>query len=314
MKSVVVSSPATVANVGPGFDILSFALEGPRDIVKVVLREDSSDIRVKSLDPRVPSGEANVAYAVAKAFLEEFGLLDVGLDIVINKKVPPAKGLGSSAASAVATAKALSTLFGIELNEKDLLSIAVRGEEHASKARHFDNVAASLLGGFVISNPRGDEFIRIEPPMRIPVGIVVPLIELPSGKTEYARSLLPRAISLEDQVLQSFNVAKLVYALLSGDLKKLGEAVSFDLIAEPRRSQIIPYYNELKKLALELGALGFNISGAGPSVFFFTESSEKTAQITEELKRYLENKGVSVETIVSEVSSRGAKVVDFEDS
>ncbi|MEM1873386.1 MAG: homoserine kinase [Acidilobaceae archaeon] len=314
MRSAIVSAPATVANVGPGFDILSFALEGPRDVVRVTVSKNSSGIIVHSLDPRVPSGEENVAYIVAKAFLEKLGVESAGLEITVDKGVPPSRGLGSSAATAVATAMALAVALGVELGVEEVISIAARGEEYVSGSRHFDNVAASLLGGFVISNPRGGEFIKIEPPVEVPVGVVIPLVDVPERKTGYARSLLPRSLSLEEHVAQSFNIAKLVYSISAGDLKKIGEAVSFDVIAEPRRSQMIPYYGELKKLALDSGALGFNISGAGPSVFFIAESIERARRLAERLRDFLADQGVIAETIVSTVSARGAEVLSVEES
>ncbi len=305
-------APASIANLGPGFDVLAASLEGLYDVVEVSLSPGSGEIRVESRGLDVPSGEGNVAYHVAKRFAEEFSLDSCDIHISVSKGVPPASGLGSSGATSAATACALNLLFDAGLSEEDLLRLAGVGEAFAAGTPHYDNVAASLFGGFVILDLARGRVFRHVPRRKIPIAIVTPRVGELQGvrKTEYARSLLPEQVSLEAHVKQSSSLAKLLYGILTEDVRVIGEAASADYIVEPRRARMIPFYEDLKRLALSEGAYGFNICGAGPSVFLLHENAAAAARIAERVRAYLVERGVEARSFVSHISPRGVEVLE----
>ncbi|MEM0247409.1 MAG: homoserine kinase [Desulfurococcaceae archaeon] len=308
-RRVTVRAPASIANLGPGFDILAMAIGGLYDTVSVTVRPGPGAIHVTSVGFNVPSGELNVAYAVTREFISKYGIRGVDVYVDVVKGVPPACGLGSSGATAAAVAYALSRVFNLSIREEDLLHLAGIGELHVAGSLHYDNVAASLFGGVVIVDPESREVLKYTPRVQIPVAVVAPLI--PGlrcvRKTEYARSLLPEHVELSTHVRQTSALARLIYALLTDNIELLGKSISVDYIAEPHRSKLIPYYCELKELALRNGALGFNISGAGPSVFFMHRNTEEARTTGELLVEFLKSKGVDASLYVSTVSPDGAK-------
>lgn len=310
-RKVAVRAPASIANFGPGFDVIAASIEGLYDVVELSCYSGSGKIQVESLGFNVPSGENNVAYHVAKSFMEEFLGDAYDIHITVRKGVPPASGLGSSGATSAATAYALNVLFGARLDEDAILKLAGVGEAFAAGAPHYDNVAASLFGGFTILDLAGNRVFRHVPKRRIPVAIVTPRVSTLSGirKTEYARSLLPREVSLESHVKQSSSLAKLLYGILAENVRIIGEAATADYIVEPCRAKMIPFYNDIKQIALSEGAHGFNISGAGPSVFLLHEDSEKISKIADKIKKYLSEKGVEAWSLVSHISPKGAETL-----
>jgi len=308
-RRVVVKAPASIANLGPGFDILAIAIEGLYDIVEVHVAPGSSRVFIESYGFDVPSGEGNVAYHVPKRFVEKLSVDDYDLHLVVRKGIPPARGLGSSGATSAATAYALSVALSAKLDERDLLELAGAGEAYVAGTRHYDNVAASLFGGFVILDLARGRVLRYLPKTRIPVAIVVPDLTLPR-KTGYARSLLPKQVSLELHVRQSSSLAKLLYGILTEDPRVLGEAISTDYIVEPSRARMIPFYNDVKELALREGTYGFNICGAGPSVFLLHEDPAEALRIAEKVRVYLSERGVRATAFVSHVSPRGVELLE----
>lgn len=312
VKYVIAKAPGSIANLGPGFDILSIAISGVYDIVEVFSTSGNGKIYVDSKGFDVPSGESNVAYTVAKSFIEKYDIKNVDLYIKVVKGVPPASGLGSSGATSAATAFALAKLFQINISNNELLYLSGLGEAFAAGSPHYDNVAASLFGGFNIIDINKNRVYNIKPNnMKINIAIVIPKIAELQGKkkTEYARSLLPKQIDLDIHIKQTSALAKLIYAIFNNDLDILGEAISTDFIVEPHRAKMIPYYYELKKLAFEYGALGFNISGAGPSIFTIHKTSEEARYVGEKLSGFLNNKGIECSFIVSYVSESGAELI-----
>jgi len=309
-RYIAVRAPASIANLGPGFDILAASIAGLYDVVEICVKRGQGSLSVVAEGFGVPSGRGNAAYAVAKWFIDRLGLDSVSIDIKIHKGVPPSAGLGSSGATSAATAVALAELFKPDVPSEELVKIAGLGEEHVAGAAHYDNVAASILGGFVLIDLYKMKFHRVEPKRRVDIVVVTPSTVQPSyRKTEYARAVLPKTLDLRTCVIQSSLVAKLVLALVTGDLELLGEAVSADLIVEPYRSKLIPYYSELKKLAFENGALGFNISGAGPSVFAVVRDEASAKRLGETLVEFLKARNVDARFFTTYISSRGAEVL-----
>ncbi|WP_456482128.1 homoserine kinase [Methanopyrus sp.] len=254
-----VRAPATIANVGPGFDVFGLAVDGFHDVVEA---READGVRIESED-RIPTDpERNTAGRVALRVVEEFDLPGVHLRI---RKGVPVGGLGSSAASAVAAAVAIDREFGLGLDESDLLKLAAEGERAAAGEPHYDNVAPCLLGGFVIWRSER-EYWRMEVPGDLRFVTVTP--EGVEVTTEEARrALRERPPSLEDVVNNLSAVALMVAAISEGDAETFARLVGRDRISEPVRRRFVPRYEELREAAYDAGALGFAISGAGPTVF-----------------------------------------------
>ncbi len=258
----------------------------------------------------VPSGEANAASAVVRCFMEEFGFSKHGILVYVTKGIPPAMGLGSSGATSAGTAYAISKLLELELGPADLLRLASCGEKHVAGTAHYDNIAASLFGGVVVIDVVKLQVHRYVPSNKFYITIIVPRLPKLTGikKTEYARLLLPKKVGLTTHVMQTSSLAKLLYALFTNDLELLGEAISTDFIAEPYRLKMIPYYRELKKLALDEGALGFNICGAGPSVFSIYKSRDDAMSVGRDLQGFLSKHEIESHLIVTQVSEKGVEL------
>ncbi|MEM4971949.1 MAG: homoserine kinase, partial [Sulfolobales archaeon] len=218
MKRVAVRAYMSSANLGPGFDILAVALNAFYDTVEIKLvgegfaRIDLS-VRGKYIE-KIPSGEGNVVIGPIMKALEETGE-KLQLEVTLEKGVPPGKGLGSSGASSAAAAKAINELLGGVFSEDELIYIAGEGERIASGEPHYDNVSASLLGGFVMVSP-GEKISarRLGSGAGFEFLLVIPEIMMPEKKTGIARSVLPKQISLRDYVRNSSNLAKLIYGIV----------------------------------------------------------------------------------------------------
>ncbi len=269
---IKVFAPASVANLGPGFDALGVALEGLGDTIEarrlegeargVVIREITGDAANIPLDPA-----KNCAGRAAEAVLRQLkgrAAKESGLEMRLHKGLPQGSGLGSSAASAVGGAVAAHLVLGSQLGSNSLLEAALEGEMLASGARHADNLAPSLLGGFtIVKSHQPLEVIRLEAPSSIRFVVALPAMEI---ETRYARSVLPEMIRLHDAISNWAHVAALVAAVARGDVPDIGRAV-VDKVIEPVRAKLIPGFADVKRAALEAGAHGCSISGAGPALF-----------------------------------------------
>lgn len=278
---VTVTAPATIANLGPGYDIMGMALDGPRDKLTVRLKKRGYDrisfevgttfagAAAASNSISIPSDPMKNACAVAgRAVLEAAGMNHNALDMRLLKRVPSRIGMGSSGASAAAGAYAVNRLLGEPLRGSDLLRCAMEGEYAACGSRHADNVAPALFGGvIVILGYEPLKILRFEPPQGLSIVVISPSIDLGDAKTKMARDMLPVSVPLPAVVKQMGAFAALLLGVVQGDPNLLGKGVSSDVIIEPARSKLIPGFEGLKKAALNAGAYGFSISGAGPSVF-----------------------------------------------
>jgi homoserine kinase len=308
LKSIQVFAPATVSNLGSGFDIIGFPIENVGDIIKATQNEEQV-VRITDISgyKGIPfEASENVAsYAVIK-LLEKLGV-NKGFDIAIEKAVKPGSGIGSSASSSVAAVYAVNLLLGKPFTDGELIAFAMEGEGLASGGKHADNVAPALLGGITVLrsyNPL--DVIRIEPPEHLRVVLLHPQIEI---KTREARDILPKQILLKDAVQQWGNVAGLISGLYSSDYEMIGRSME-DVIVEPRRSSLIPGYDQLKSAALEVGALGCTISGSGPSVFALTKGDQVARKVEKAMKDAYAKQEIPFNVYSSSVSSEGAKLID----
>jgi len=307
-KSVKAFAPATISNLGPGFDTLGVAINSPGDTVVARRRlEPGLGFSVTSDDEAVPRDiKKNVASYVANLLLNETRP-SFGIDMVLHKSMPVGSGLGSSAASSVAAAVAVNALLAKPLSKADLLPFILEGERLACGSAHADNAAPSLLGGGYL--------IRSYDPLDVvpfPVhSSLVWIVVHPDTEvlTKKARTILPKQIPLRSAIRQWGNVAGLVLGMATGDQDLIRRCVE-DVVAEPLRAQLIPGFYDVKQTALAAGALGCSISGSGPSVFAIASSMQKARVIgTMMAKRFRLAANVKSNVYVSRTNVIGARIV-----
>lgn len=302
-QSVTAKAPCSTANLGPGFDVFGLALDAYYD--KVKLTKEGKGIRIQSSD-RIPMELAkNSAGLVIKEMAKKFKIR-TGLVIEITKGVPTGFGMGSSAASAAAAAVAFDALFKLRLDGNELVRFAGMGEVASAGSVHYDNVAASVLGGFVIVRTNPLDVIRTRPPKGLVLCVAIPKIPVPQKKTEASRKVLPKLVRLSDHVKNLSNASALAAGFMKGDAALVGSSIN-DIIVEPARKHLIPGFDMVKKNALGAGAMGVTISGAGPSVIAFTAAPSSPKKILEAMKRGFASAGVDCTTVVCR-PSRGAWV------
>ncbi len=305
---IKVFAPATVANVGPGFDIFGFAIEGVGDIVEAK-KTSTPGVFIKKIigdNGQLPyETHKNTASISAISFLERLGIKDVGLELELAKGLPINSGLGSSGASAVAGAFAALKIFAPE-KEKDFALPACVNAEAAVAGFHADNVAASLHGGIVIVKSYEPlEVIKLPAPEGLFVVVVSPEYEV---STKDARHALPENVPLKSLVRNTGNVASLVSGVLRNDLGLIGRSVQ-DCIVEPVRGKLIPGFGAVKKAALDAGASGCSISGSGPAMFAFAGSAAQGEAIARVMAGAFSENGLASKTHVSPINREGAKVI-----
>lgn len=307
-RSVKTFAPATVSNLGPGFDVLGVALYRPGDFVLASRQlEPGIAFSVKTSQAQVPlDSKNNVAAYVADCMLQEMKP-SFGVRMVLHKSMPIGSGLGSSAASSVAAAMAVNALLPKPLQKPDLLRFALQGELFACGSMHADNAAPSLLGG-------GCLIRSYDPVDVIPIPVDHSLVWIVIHPhvvvlTKKARAMLPRHIPLRTAVRQWGNVAGLVLGLASGDHSLIRRSVE-DVIMEPLRSKLIPGFDAVKEAALMAGALGCSISGSGPSVFSIAPSMRAARLISAAMVRtFRRSAGVTSDVFISRTNPNGARVV-----
>ncbi|MEN9846714.1 MAG: homoserine kinase [Pseudomonadota bacterium] len=318
MRSVTVFAPATVANVGSAFDVLGFAVAAPGDTVTVrrattpgvTISDITGDNGILTTDSS--KNTAGVSVLALLKHLESkdrraFG--DIGVEISLTKGLPIGSGLGSSSASTVAAVVAANELCGAPLSREELLRFAMEGERVACGAAHADNVAPALLGGFVLIRSYDPlDIVHLPTPSNAWVTVLSPSLEL---KTQDARKVLKRSVSLESAISQWGNVAALVAGIYQNDIALMGRALE-DKIVEPERAQLIPGYAAAKRAALEAGASGCSISGSGPSLFALAQSEDIAHRVGAAMRKAFAALDISSIPYVSQINSSGAVVTHKE--
>lgn len=303
-QSIKIKSPATIANMVCGFDILGFAVAEPYDEMTITLKEEPGISIVHTDDHGLPTEpDQNVAAVALQAMLSEL-TIPVGFHVSIHKHIKPGSGLGSSAASAAGAVVAANYLLGEVFNKESLVQFAMHGEKLASGVKHADNITPCIYGGItLIRSIFPLDIIPLQPPPLF-VTIVHPQIEV---KTADARSILKKQVYLKDAIKQWGNIAGLVSGLLQSDYALIGRSLE-DVIIEPVRSILIPGFDEIKERSKSVGALGGGISGSGPSVFMLSRSLE-TAQLVEtQMKTVFQQMNLLHYTYVTTVSSKGVQL------
>jgi homoserine kinase len=311
-QSATARAPASIGNVGVGFDILGQAFDAARDVVTAV-RDDKPGVRlmqVSGLVHSLPSEpEKNTALAAAQAVLAAAGS-PCGMRLSIVKGVPLAAGMGGSAASAVAAAAAANALLSDPFTVEELLPFALEGERVASDPPHWDNVMASLLGGLVLAASEDPPLVQRLP---APEGVVAILLHPAAAvETRMARSILVSEVPMRLAVEHSRRVAAFVAGCATGDLD-LVRAGFEDLLVEPQREHLVPALPDVKAAALGAGALGSSFSGSGPSVFAWALEADADA-VEQAMLEAFANAGLEARAYRAPVASQGVRVLGADEA
>ena len=300
-------APGGIGNLGPGLDILGCAVSGRGDTVEARAGE-SPGVRVDDAGhPDLPAdANRNAASIAAAEVLRRAGETRAGVVLRVTKGLPLAGGQGGSAASAVAGAVATNALLGNPLGVSDLLHAAFAAER-ALSGSHMDNIAPALLGGIVLIRSLDPlDYDRLPVPPGLRIVLVHPSMQL---RTADARAVLPASIDLATAIAQAGAVAAMVAAFCTGELSRLRGAVN-DRIAEPARAPLLPGFVAAKRAALDAGALGCSISGAGPSAFALCDGDDVAHGVCDSMIAAYRSAGVASTGRVAEVDRRGARLLE----
>lgn len=306
--TVTVFAPATIANLGPGFDVLGVAIDGLGDWVTVTPRNDSTVVieSVEGDGGRLSRDAAKNTAGIAAQ--EALRLMESkrGVNLKLRKGLPLGSGLGSSGASAAAAAWAVNMLYGQPLGKEDLLQAGLKAEASVS-GWHADNVGPSLFGGFILIRAYDPlDIMELPAPHNVVFALCTPDIELP---TRAARAAVPQSIPIKQHIANNGNLAAMIAALFGGSVPLLGRAMQ-DAIIEPARAHLIPAFYKVKEAALAAGALACSISGAGPTLFALSDDPAHATMIAQAMQRaFRENAQLNSTTHVARIDPEGARVV-----
>jgi homoserine kinase len=303
-RQATASAPASVGNVGVGFDILGHSLEGPADRVTVA-RTEAPEVRITGIRGVVAGlpleAASNTAGRALIALRERLGLAH-GFELSIEKGIPFASGMGGSAASCVAALVAANAVLDRPVGVEALYPCALDGESVASGSLHGDNVGPMLLGGLVLATQ--DRLLRVPVPSGLTCVLVHPHQIL---ETRAARAVLARPFQLAQFVAQSANLALVLAGCYRGDLDTIAAGLR-DVLVEPLRAPLVPGFAEVQAAAVSAGALGASISGGGPSVFAWCTAA-KAAGIAAAMSAAFRGRSIGCDVFLSPVAGPAARVV-----
>jgi homoserine kinase len=306
MSGIKAFAPASIGNIGVGFDIMGLALEYPGDEV-IASKSNQKGVRITKMtghQGKLPyEPEKNTAGMAVLKLLEFLGEPERGIDLEVHKNLPLGSGMGSSAASAVAAVWATSELLKTGMSKRELLPFACAGEAVASGSIHGDNVAPSLLGGIILI--RDNETFDVQR-LYVPKGLYVALVH-PAIKilTQDARAILTDTVPMKSFVQQTANAAAFVVGLLNSDFNLIGRCLR-DVVIEPQRAKLIPGFYDVQAAAMAEGALGCTISGAGPAIFALCANSLTAENATVAMQRVFTDQGIESTVYLSAVNQEGA--------
>lgn len=306
MEEIRIFTPATVANLSCGFDVLGCCLDTVGDGM-LIRKNDLGKLRITKITGQELPLEINrnVAGVAVQALLKKLDS-DQGFDMEIYKKIKSGSGIGSSAASSAGAVFAVNKLLGEPFSLQELIPFAMEGERLASGNAHADNVAPALLGGFsLVKSYEPLEVLQLPTPPELRMVILHPLIEV---KTRDSRSIIKQSVSLKKAIDQWGNLAAFVSGLYTEDYELLGRSLKDDIV-EPVRSILIPFFDELKKISKDNGALGFGISGSGPSVFAMCRGDEKAENVQRAIREFYQEKEIEFDLHLSKISIEGIKIL-----
>ncbi|MFT4781881.1 MAG: homoserine kinase [Psychroserpens sp.] len=306
MNEIKIFSPATVANVSCGFDVLGFCLDTIGDEM-VIRKTDKKGIHITKIEGYdLPFEAENNVAGVSALALFEAAQPDYGFEIEIYKNIKPGSGVGSSSASAVGSVFGINELLGRPYNKTQLTNFAMKGEALASQCEHADNIAPAIFGGFtLVKSVAPLEVLQLPTPKDLFAVIIHPQIEI---KTSESRAILPKQIPLQDAITQWSNVGSLVHALHTSDYKLLSRSLT-DVVVEPHRSKLIPHFDAVRQAALDHGALGCGISGSGPSIFSLCYGNKDARKVAKAIEAIYSETRIPFEIYVSGINTKGIKIL-----
>ena len=303
---VTVHAPATVANLVCGFDVMGLCLHAPYDEMHIKLLQENKVVISSTDGYELPSDPAkNTAGAPLLQMIKELGT-DIGFEVIINKKIKPGSGIGSSAASAAGAVVGANHLLGNIFSKTELTRFAMYGEEVASGVQHADNIAPGIFGGVTLLRSTHPLDIVTIPSPDLFVTIVHPQIEV---RTADARKILRKEVTLKKAIHQWGNVGGLIAGFFKNDLDLIARSLE-DVIIEPVRSMLIPGFTEVKKRSKEAGAIGGGISGSGPSIFMLSANESTAQQVEKEMREVYQKIGIDFHTYVTTINQKGVQIVD----
>jgi homoserine kinase len=308
-RAVTVFAPAGVGNVAVGFDILGHAVQGVGDRV-TVRRIPEREVRIagiSGLDEELPTTAAHNTATAGLVALRRERRLEFGFEVSIDKGIPLGSGMGGSAASAVGAIVAASALLPEPLGVAEMFRYALVGETVASGTAHGDNLAPGLLGGLtLVRGTEPPDLVRVPVPAELRCVLVHPHLRL---DTRVARAVLAAEVPLKKHIEQSANLAGLLVGCLQGDLALIGRSLA-DVIVEPRREALVPGFAGVKRAALQSGALGCSISGAGPSLFAWCADDSAAERARGAMVEAFAAAGLAADGWISPVDGPGARIVE----
>lgn len=304
MKSITVRAPATIANLGPGFDIFALALDHPYIELTMHLTDTGSvAFKLDDCHENIPGEPENNCAGLAVIEMMKRIERKTGVLIEPHKTISVGAGLGSSGACAAASVFSLNRLLGLDLKGNQMIEMASQGEVASGSVAHADNVAGAMLGGFVIVKSYNPiDVLRIDVP-EVPI-----VIGVMKKKQRTTRTYIPQSMDLAMVKEQLSLCSLVVHAIMREDIEELGKAINNDYISEPVRSQSIPGYKGIKQKLLDRGAFGCNVSGGGLSIFAICEQ-DRTGDIADAMKNAFAHEGIDSETIITRASNDGIREV-----
>ena len=249
--------------------------------------------------------EKNVAGVAILALLNKVDA-KCGFEVEIHKNIKPGSGIGSSAASSAGAVFGVNKLLGEPFTLQELVPFAMEGERLASGTAHADNVAPALLGGFTLVRSYAPlDIIKIDAPKELYATVIHPQIEV---KTSDSRSVLKQTVSLKQAVTQLGNLGGLISGLHTENYELIGRSLH-DEIVEPYRSILIPEFENVKKAALNAGALGSGISGSGPSIFALSKTKKNAKSVGKAMALVYKNIEIDFDVHVSKINAKGIKIL-----
>ncbi len=306
MKRIKIFAPATVANLSCGFDVLGCCLDTVGDEMIITLSSKPGVRITKIQGADLPlDAKKNVAGVAVEALLLKYNGT-AGVDIEIYKKIKAGSGIGSSAASSAGAVWAVNHLLNNPFLPHELVAFAMQGEKLASGNAHADNVAPALLGGFTLVRSYDPlDIVKLHTPQDLVMTIIHPQIEV---KTSDARSVIKQNVTLKQAIHQWGNVGGLISGLFTEDYELIGRSLE-DVIIEPMRSILIPEFKNVKKVAIQQGALGCGISGSGPSIFALSKGIDTATKVAEAIRQVYAKTALDFDIHISKINNQGVKII-----
>jgi len=304
MSSIKVRVPATSANVGPGYDIFALALKEPYDEIELILNDSGKiSIEIENDNQGIPTNPVDntAGLAAQKLFTEK--AIKNGLVIRILKKMSSGGGLGTTGASAAGTIFGLNSLLNLHLSKNEMIDFARKGEVASGGSPHADNVAAGILGGFVlVKSYRPIDVLKLDLP---DIPVVLAAIRKSQRTT---RGFITYEIGQDKLKEQMARCSRVIHAIHTKDLVEFGNAISLDFIHEPVRGSAIPDYWDIKRKVISMGAYGCTISGGGSSVIAFCPENKQT-EIADFMEKVFSQNENFVKVYKTFTSNKGVQIV-----